>query len=453
MTVTLEELKNMQAERSKLFGIGVKENYGLIEKPKIYESIADEDFADPVHYAYPVNDKPNTLASMRTFGNWDSKYTDIERQVVFAKLYAAIEKFKIDLSKMYFAEPEANTVESDNWIDVFKVGNHTDSSGKTQEWSEADLQAIVDKYNSQDKENKHRAPAIVGEHQSDTSLVAYGWVKSLKFEDNHLFAQFEKLNKDFKEMVNGGSFNTISIGLYPDHLLQHIAFLGAKPPAIKGLEPPQFSEMTYTKPSQYAQETNNSQTNLKGNLMDEFIKSVVAFLREKYGVEIANDALAKMNELKGTVSLNAPAGKDKTTSDTTGKQPNFSESPEYLAWKAERNADSERVRKVEKELQDEKDKSYFSEMANKGILLPKQQIAAKRVLEAIRNPQQSYQFSENESPITGEETFKEFVKTFPPSVEFEEFAKKENFNNPDSAEERTKDLKEYLKERDKKRRR
>lgn len=437
MTVTLEELKNMQAERSKLFGIGVKENYGFVEKPKIYESIADEDFADPVHYAYPVNDKPNTLASMRTFGNWDSKYTDIERQVVFAKLYAAIEKFKIDLSKMYFAEPEANTVESDNWIDVFKVGNHTDSSGKTQEWSEVDLQAIVDKYNNQDKENKHRAPAIVGEHQSDTSLVAYGWVKSLKFEDNHLFAQFEKLNKDFKEMVNEGSFNTISIGLYPDHLLQHIAFLGAKPPAIKGLEPPQFSEMTYTKTKQFASNQQNFNTN-KEQSVDEFIKNVTAFLREKYGEDVSNDALAKMNELKGSVNLKPK--------DDKKDKPEFSESPEQIAQR-------KRLERVEKELQDEKDKTYFNEMAKKAIVLPRQQAAAKAILDTIRKSESTIQFSEDGPELSGETAFKEFLATFPPVVTFGEFAPMENFSSQDSAEERTKDLKEYLKERDKKRRR
>ena len=250
-----------------------------------------------------------------------------------------------------------------------------------------------------------------------------------------MYAQFEQLDEDFKGMVNTGRFNTVSIGLYPDLLLQHIAFLGAKPPAIKGLKPPQFSRVdTGVTILSYPIKKQNINFS-ESSTMQEKIKIVVDFLTEKYGTEMANDALAKMTEVFGAT--------DKPKEEISAKS-NFSESPEYIAWKAQSDADKTRLDKVEKELQDEKDKAYFSEMAKKGVLLPRQHIAAKAILDTVRTS--TIQFSEGGPKISGETAFKDFVASFPQAVMFGEFATNEMATDgKDSTE-----LDKMIKERNKK---
>jgi hypothetical protein len=123
------------------------------------------------------------------------------------------------------------------WIEVFKSGTQTDSAGNSKAWSEEDLKKIVNTYNNQ---SEHEAPIVIG--HPDTDAPAYGWVEKLKAAGNTLFAKVKQLNKEFKELVNSGTYKKRSISLYPSLLLRHVGFLGAAPPAIKGLKDVKFED-------------------------------------------------------------------------------------------------------------------------------------------------------------------------------------------------------------------
>ncbi len=116
-----------------------------------------------------------------------------------------------------------------DWIAVFRTGVHTDSKGNTRTWTESDLNNIVQKYDP----SYHEAPIVIGHPKDDAP--AYGWVKSLKHVGGVLFAKFRDIVPEFAEMVNKGLFKKRSVSLYPDGTLRHIGFLGALPPAVKGL--------------------------------------------------------------------------------------------------------------------------------------------------------------------------------------------------------------------------
>ncbi len=122
------------------------------------------------------------------------------------------------------------------WIEVFKAGTQTDSAGNQREWTEADLQSIAAKYNDQ---QAHEAPVTIG-HPLDNS-PAYGWVDALKAVGGTLYAKFRDLQSDFVQMVNEKRFPKRSIALYEDGLLRHIGFLGAAPPAVKGMPDPKLT--------------------------------------------------------------------------------------------------------------------------------------------------------------------------------------------------------------------
>jgi hypothetical protein len=121
-------------------------------------------------------------------------------------------------------------------IEIFKAGTHTDSSGNTREWTDKDLQEIASLY---DPAN-HEAPIVIG--HPDTDSPAYGWVESLKAEGGKLLAKLKDVAPEFKDRFKRGLYKKVSIALYPDLGLRHIGFLGATPPAVKGLKQAIFGD-------------------------------------------------------------------------------------------------------------------------------------------------------------------------------------------------------------------
>jgi uncharacterized coiled-coil protein SlyX len=121
-------------------------------------------------------------------------------------------------------------------IEIFRTGTHVDSAGKEHVVTQADLAKIASNYNPA----YHEAPIVIG-HPKDNA-PAFGWVKSLRHAGDRLFAVPSQVQPEFEEMVQDGKFKKRSISLYPDGSLRHVGFLGAKPPAVKGLQDVEFTE-------------------------------------------------------------------------------------------------------------------------------------------------------------------------------------------------------------------
>lgn len=120
-------------------------------------------------------------------------------------------------------------------------------AGTTAEYSEAMLRAAVDAYDPA----LHPAPIVVG-HPHDNH-PAYGWVGKLSLDDKgNVVAEPSDVNPDFAELVQRKAYRTRSASWYlpnapsnpkPGSLyLRHVGFLGAQPPAIKGLKDVSFAE-------------------------------------------------------------------------------------------------------------------------------------------------------------------------------------------------------------------
>lgn len=123
-----------------------------------------------------------------------------------------------------------------NYCEIFKTGVHTSANGNKKEWTTGDLDKIVEKFN----EKKPTTPIVIGHPKSNNP--AYGWVDSVKRDGEKLLATFKQVNNEFAEWVNKGLYKNRSISLYPDLTLRHVGFLGAVPPAVKGLAEYQFEE-------------------------------------------------------------------------------------------------------------------------------------------------------------------------------------------------------------------
>lgn len=124
-------------------------------------------------------------------------------------------------------------------VEIFKAGTHTDSSGNTRTWTEQDLDLIAQKYQEQLKEG-HQAPVVIG-HPKDNH-PAFGWIEEIRRVGDKLVAKISPTVNEFVEAVKKGLFKNVSISLYPDYRVRHLGFLGAVPPAVKGLKILSFNE-------------------------------------------------------------------------------------------------------------------------------------------------------------------------------------------------------------------
>jgi hypothetical protein len=131
-------------------------------------------------------------------------------------------------------------------IHIFQAGRRTSNAGETIEFTEADLAAAARAYDTA----KHEAPLVVGHPKTDAP--AYGWAKSLDHDAGGLYVEPDQVDPAFAELVEAGRFKKISAAFYrPDHpanpapgsyYLRHVGFLGAQPPAVKGLKAVAFAE-------------------------------------------------------------------------------------------------------------------------------------------------------------------------------------------------------------------
>ena len=121
-------------------------------------------------------------------------------------------------------------------FEIFRTGTHTSLNGQTKEFSEADLDTIAGSYNP----SEHEAPIVIG--HPETNAPAYGWIDKLKRIGDRLIAFPKQVSNEFAELVKSGAFKKRSISITPDLKLNHVGFLGAAAPAVKGLKDVQFAE-------------------------------------------------------------------------------------------------------------------------------------------------------------------------------------------------------------------
>ncbi len=139
----------------------------------------------------------------------------------------------------------------DMWIEIFRTGTFTDSSGVTETFTEADLDKIVQKYNEQvEREPSFEAPLVKGHPKTDSP--AYGWVDRLARRGNLLYAKLKSLSREIIDEIREGKFRKVSISLYPDYMLRHVGLLGAESPAVKGLKPISFVELDEARAFEYS---------------------------------------------------------------------------------------------------------------------------------------------------------------------------------------------------------
>ncbi len=139
---------------------------------------------------------------------------------------------------------QAENIMATSKIHIFRAGTFFSMGGQSVTFSESDLASTAAAYNPR----KHIAPLVLGHPEIDAP--AYGSVNSLSMLGSGLYA-FADVGPVLQNKVRSGEYLRVSASFYPPysphnpvpgiHYLKHVGFLGAVPPAVKGLEPPAFA--------------------------------------------------------------------------------------------------------------------------------------------------------------------------------------------------------------------
>ena len=131
-------------------------------------------------------------------------------------------------------------------IHAFSAGEHITAAGHKVSITADDLKASAAAYNPE----LHEAPIVIGHPTGEAP--AYGWIESFAVQGDDFIANPTQVNPDFAELNNSGAFKKRSMSFYhPENKAnpapgvwypRHLGFLGAQPPAVKGLRDFNFQE-------------------------------------------------------------------------------------------------------------------------------------------------------------------------------------------------------------------
>lgn len=284
----------------------------------------------------------------------------------------------------------------DEWIEIFEGGIQTDSAQNTRDYTDDDLDCIVNNYDPKVDE----APLVFGHPEHNEP--AYGWVEALRREGKKVFAKFKQIPEAVQKIIEQGRYKKRSVSLNYDAqgrpTLRHVGLLGAMKPAIKGLADIKFKESN-DKIAFFYFENNG------GKKMDEKEKEIQA--------------------LKETVAQFAERDKekDKEIADLKAREIS-SEFAEKAKQKEEEVKQLKaQVEKLKKE-KDEKDSSDFCDgLTAQGLLKPADRSLVMGLQDMARNVG-TYEFSEGGKKNALEE-IRNFLKTgLKKQIEFSEIVTK-----------------------------
>nr|MCL4492326.1 hypothetical protein [Nitrospirota bacterium] len=294
---------------------------------------------------------------------------------------------------------------------------------------------IVSKYNPE----FHEAPEVIG-HPKDNG-PAWGWAKEFKREGQILYYEPKDRVSEFQEMIDKKMFKKRSLSLYADLTPRHIGWLGAQPPAVKGLPDTSFSEEAELITFEFSEA---SAINTVGGIMQRLREWMIG----KFGTDAADQVVNnwEIDELKNCMPDEMVAESSTAFSEPTDKGGSMptqreqelekqledlmrqvAEFSEKLSQKdGEITTAKQRASALETEAR-RKDFVSFSEGLTKEGKLPPAGVPAVLDFMEILSGVETFDFAEGENKKAAKpvDVFKSFLINFPVILEFGEHATKE----------------------------
>ena len=320
-------------------------------------------------------------------------------------------------------------------LHIFKPGRQTAMSGVTLEFSESDLEASARAYDPA----KHEAPLVIGHPKHDAP--AYGWVKSLAAGTDGLNAEPHQVDANFAELVTAGRYKKISASFYlPDapnnpvpgvYYLRHVGFLGAQPPAVKGLKAVAFADDPDSDVVEFSDWGMEANASLWRRMRD--------FLLTKFGQETADQVVPdwQIESIREAAREDDDAPRaafaDPTVSPThQPHEENHAVTPEEKAALEAENAQLKQ-RLAEADAREKASAAakrhgdhlaYAEQLVGDGKLAPKHKDAVVAFLD-FSDGETALEFGEGDAKQPLATAFKSFLGDLPKVVEFGETATKD----------------------------
>lgn len=334
-------------------------------------------------------------------------------------------------------------------LHIFKPGRWLTLAGESIEFSEADLQATAAAYNPRIS----KAPLVVGHPKTDDP--AKGWAVALTATKRGLFATADQVDPAFAEAVRTGAYGTVSAKFYrptdPNNpapgvwYLRHIGFLGAHPPAVKGLDAPEFAEaddgcVCFQEGVAFGEWDAMTAANLWRNLRD--------WLTAKFGAEEADrvlpDSDVRALEYSALQEMAEPdeadpadAMQNPTLSTTKESAVTDQEAAQLREQNAALQRQNDELRRAEQErlAQQIKDENTaFAEGLVKEARIPsalKEQVAA---IGAQLQSTPDVEFGEGDAKKPLHQVWRDVLSALPAQVEFGESASRERTAGDDDTQ-------------------
>lgn len=319
-------------------------------------------------------------------------------------------------------------------IPIFKPGKHVAANGSAIEFSEADLERSIAAYNPA----IHEAPIVVG-HPKDNG-PAYGWVSALSFDEGEMVAEVSQVDAEFAELVTAGRFKKRSASFYtPDaptnpvpgvYYLRHVGFLGAQPPAVKGLREVAFAEDDGV--IEFADD------GMVTGILALMMRRLRDFFIAEYGTEKAQSVIPDFLVSDIEAEARKPAAPEEMPVSTAFNEPNEAPEGEQMTPEelAELQAKAARAEELEAKVAEYAEaqaiaareaklagfKAELASLVSDGKVLPAEVDALSQFMCGIDDAAAVAEFAENENERTSLSWFRAFLANRPKAVDFSERA-------------------------------
>lgn len=365
-------------------------------------------------------------------------------------------------------------------LPILPAGQHVALDGRPVEFTEAILREIAETYDPA----LHEAPLVIGHPKLNGP--AYGWAKSLDVRDGMLYAEPHQVVPEFAEAANRKMYKKRSASVYlPDspgnpvpgkHYLRHIGFLGAMPPAIKGIPDAtlEFAEEEGALALEFAEPPYalTGLTEILRRVRDYFIETAGAERADQIIpswqlLSIEEDARRRLDGMQSTVSAMSfsessdvdtggaaaapaaesdsaapdaegsqeePAAAADSSTSSTQQEPTMSaeEREQQLAERERKVAESEALIAARQAEEKRKQVAEFAEgLVADGKLLPRHKLPLVELMLSL--PSAPLEFAEGDQAVSkgGEEVLREFLSSLPKQVDFAEKSRGSG-RNPDN---------------------
>ena len=325
-------------------------------------------------------------------------------------------------------------------LHILKAGKFTAANGKVYEFTAADLRTTAAAYDPA----KHEAPLVIGHPRQDAP--AYCWASGLQFDEEGLWAEPDQVDAAFDSLVAEGKFKKRSASFYePDHpanpvpgtyYLRHIGFLGAQPPAVKGLKAVSFAE---------GEEKVAEFGDWNDRLIARMLRRMKNVWIEKFGKEEADKLIDEwdLESIQEEALRPAPPPAEPEFTEPRTKEPRMTKEElerkerELTSREAAFTEREGKIKTQERQARREKDVAFAEGLVKAGKLLPQHQGFVADFLEALsaeQSQEATVAFSEGKK-VAPREAFCQFLEDLGSHPLFKEMARPAGDKDPNKGAE------------------